>query len=213
MLRRVKPEILDSLSPDDPEAQRSRCDLRMINRWMGGEKWIVRELRTMNARKKVRRLVELGAGEGHLAGALARALPDCEVVAIDLQKGEGAGVDWWQGDVMDYQRYDAETVVVVNLFLHHLEADALARLGEKLCRVRALLASEPHRARAGKFFGRLIFPWINRVTRHDMIVSIEAGFVIGELPEFLKMAGFSWQENVATFGGLRVSGERKGGGL
>lgn len=213
MLRRVKPEILDSMSPDDLEAQRSRRDLRMINWWMGGEKWIVEELKAMNAQKKVRRVVELGAGDGHLAQVLSRGLPDCEVIAIDLQNGEAADVIWWQGDVMAYQNFDEETVVVVNLFLHHLEEEVLGKLGGKLNEVRALLASEPHRARAAQVFGKLIFPWINRVTRHDMMVSIEAGFVPGELPASLAMTGFSWQEKTALFGALRVKGERKGGGF
>lgn len=213
MLRRVKPEILDGLSPDDPEAQRSRRDLRLINRWMGGEKWILRELQAMDAQKKIRRVVELGAGEAHLALAIARAFPDCEVTAVDLQKATCEDVNWWQGDVLNFQKYDAETIVVANLFLHHLEDGLLAKLGKKLSVVRALLVAEPHRQNSGKVFGRLIFPWINRVTRHDMIVSIEAGFLVGELPRALALSEFSWQEKNALFGGLRVIAKRKGGEL
>ena len=36
MQRIVEPEILDTLPPGNPEAKRSRADLRFINRMMGG---------------------------------------------------------------------------------------------------------------------------------------------------------------------------------
>ncbi|MDA0812577.1 MAG: hypothetical protein O3C21_09350, partial [Verrucomicrobia bacterium] len=63
--RVVIPEILDSLAAADPEAIRSRADLRMINFLMGNERWILRQLRNHPeaARKGV---VEIGAGEGDL---------------------------------------------------------------------------------------------------------------------------------------------------
>ena len=44
MLRQVLPELLDHLQADDPEAIRSRRDLRVINFLMGNERWILSSL-------------------------------------------------------------------------------------------------------------------------------------------------------------------------
>lgn len=207
--RIVVPEILDELPADDPEAVRSRRDLRFINGLMGGEKWILRTLGKLSAREKIRQVVELGAGEGHLSRAGAEKFPDCEVVALDLCAGEAAGVRWLRGDVMDYQGFGEDVVVIVNLFLHHLEAVELAKLGRKLRGVRAVLASEPRRSGYEKMLGYSVYPLINRVTRHDMMASIEAGFRKGELAAALGMEGYSWQEKKGKMGGTRLRGLRK----
>ena len=45
MQRIVAPELLDSMASDDPEAIRSRADLKFINRMMAGETWIIKELK------------------------------------------------------------------------------------------------------------------------------------------------------------------------
>lgn len=42
--RKLTPEILDSISHDDPGAIRSRRDLRRINRFMGSESWILQNI-------------------------------------------------------------------------------------------------------------------------------------------------------------------------
>ena len=56
--RLVEPEILDELDPADKRAVRSRRDLRLVNWFMRGESWVVRELKKMQG---VRRVVYLGA--------------------------------------------------------------------------------------------------------------------------------------------------------
>ena len=45
--RLLVPEILDGLPPEDPEARRSRRDLRRINFLMGNERWIARQVREL----------------------------------------------------------------------------------------------------------------------------------------------------------------------
>ena len=54
--RQIVPEILDSLSGDDPGALRSRRDLRLINFLMGNERWILKQ-------NHYGGMIELGAGE------------------------------------------------------------------------------------------------------------------------------------------------------
>ena len=207
MNRIVVPEILDELSPDDPAAIRSRCDLRMINQFMRGQEWILNQLTGMN---DVKRVVELGAGDGELCNRIKKQQRDCEVVGLDLiTRPDSVDQDvlWESVSVLDYDGYSSDTVVVANLFIHHLQKDELNLLGEKMKSVRAVLFSEPYRGAVGLWMGRLIFPLVNYVTRHDMIVSIKAGFKNGEI-ESLLGGDFQWEESKGLCGGFRVKGVR-----
>ena len=143
--RLVAPEILDELDPADKRAVRSRRDLRLVNWFMRGESWVVRELKKMQG---VRRVVDLGAGDGSLGAAIMEEFPDLEVTCVDLvprPKNLEQRITWWQGDVFDYEHYDETTVVVANLFLHHLVSSELQKLAAKIHRVRGVLAAEPYR--------------------------------------------------------------------
>ncbi|MEM6280014.1 MAG: hypothetical protein AAF733_11080, partial [Verrucomicrobiota bacterium] len=60
--RLVIPEILDSLSHEDPAAQRSRRDLRLVNVLMGNYRWILERMRSSG----VQEWIEVGAGSGKL---------------------------------------------------------------------------------------------------------------------------------------------------
>lgn len=208
MRRIVEPEILDDLDPANPDAVRSRRDLRLINRFMQGQGWIVKKVLAM---PNVSKVVELGAGDGALSNRLKSRMPECEVVAIDvIGRPETArpDIDWQQLDVMDYAGFDAGTVVVANLFMHHFTDEELGQLGEKFRHVRSLVFAEPHRVSSALWLGRLIFPVVNHVTRNDMMVSIRAGFVRGEMGK-LFFADFDWREVVGMFGGLRMFGMRR----
>ncbi len=44
MTRRLHPELLDELPPEDPRALRSRRDLQRLNVWMGNVGAMVRDL-------------------------------------------------------------------------------------------------------------------------------------------------------------------------
>lgn len=203
MQRIVAPEILDSLPAENPEAIRSRADLRVINWFMGNERWILERL---GSQKNAKRVVELGAGEGKLTTRIKSQFNDLDVVAVDLidrpPKIDNA-VKWLQGNVLTADLpIDEKTVVVVNLFLHHLDADVLKLLGSKLSKAKTLIFAEPVRMRYALMLGYLIYPFVNRVTKHDMIVSIKAGFVPSELPAYFS-EDFEWCEQAHPMGGLR----------
>ncbi len=209
--RLVAPEILDGLDPADKRAIRSRRDLRLVNWFMRGESWIVRELKNMQG---VRRVVDLGAGDGSLGAAIIEALPDLEVTCVDLvprPENLDHRITWWSGDVFDYERYDETTVVVANLFLHHLVSSELQKLGAKIHGVRGVLATEPYRGAMSLMMSRCLFPFVNDVTRHDMTVSIRAGFRQGELGRELSHeldGALTWSDQKGVFGAIRVRGIR-----
>ncbi len=199
--RIVKPEILDSLNASDPAAIRSRKDLRKINWFMRGENWIINQLEQI---KNLTKIVELGAGEGHLASKIKTAFPNAEVTAIDLldrPKKLSKKIQWQKQDIMQSDTYDEETVIVANLFIHHLSEEQLYQLGNKISKCRAIIMAEPHRYWFSKLLGYTLFPFINHVTRHDMIVSIEAGFRFGELAGLIDI-DWHWDER-AGLGGIR----------
>lgn len=212
MERRVEPEILDGLDPDDPEALRSRRDLALINGLMGNHAWI---LRVLAGRPELAAgVVEWGAGDGGLLMRLARAFPGVPLAGVDLAPrpaGLAGAIGWRTGDVFDHAVDARGGVLVANLFLHHFEADQLGRLGGNLAGFRALCLVEPYRWEGALVAGAMMSPFVNRVTRHDMRVSIEAGFQPGELPTWLGLDPGCWEisERSSWRGGLRVLASRR----
>lgn len=214
MSRRVViPELLDHLPADDPEAQRSRLDLRRINVLMGNERWICRAVSRFPDEAN-RGIAEIGAGDGILCNKLAKQFPQAAVAAYDLAPPPvdlAAGIGWHRGDVFAMPAPAGGGVLVANLFLHHFEGAALTALGRWLGNFEVLVFNEPDRARLPHLLGGLLHPWINRVTRHDMHVSIDAGFVAGEIPEMLGLDPRTWQfrESSTWRGARRVIGSRR----
>ena len=194
--REVVPELLDSLPADDPAAMRSRRDLRLINFLMGNERWILKQ----DLKGGV---IELGAGAGELTRKIAVRN---SVVGLDFQeKPEGVDASWRVGDLFESLPEEEGETVVANLILHHFQAEQLARLGQLVKSRRRLVAVEPWRSRLSLAEGFTLWPMINHVTKHDMMVSIKAGFRKGELAGLLQLGdGWKWKEEVSLLGGLRV---------
>lgn len=206
MDRDVQPELLDELPSGDARALRSRKDLRLINGLMGNERWILKELGAGRGDG----VVELGAGAGELTRKMAAGGP---VTGLDFQERPaelGLEVDWRAGDLFKTLPEAGGGTVVANLLLHHFEDEELGLLGEEIGKRERLVAVEPWRSRLSLVEGAMLFPLINEVTRHDMMVSIRAGFRKGELPRLLNLGeGWNWREEVSLLGGLRVVASRK----
>lgn len=211
MKRRVEPELLDELSPENPRARRSRQDLRRLNVLMGHARIIARVLADLWAGDGPARIVELGAGDGTFALSLARDLasrwPRVEVVLVDRQeivheatrrgfRELGWNCEPARADVFDWltrsERLPGDCIVA-NLFLHHF-ADARLRSLLSLAAERTVCfaACEPRRSRpvlaASRSLGLI---GCNAVTRHDAVVSVRAGFRGKELSDLWTADG-SW---------------------
>jgi hypothetical protein len=208
MERVIMPEILDDLDPADPEAIGARRDLRKINFLMGNERWILRQVKAVpeQARKGI---VEWGSGSGDLLRCLARIGPAAGVDLVPRPAGLPDEVGWRQGDVFD-QQAEGGGVLVANLFLHHFDDAGLCRLGEVAKQFEALVFVEPLRTPISAILGRGLLPFVNRVTKHDTIVSIRAGFVPGELGKCMGLDPEEWKvsERCSWRGGLRVLASR-----
>lgn len=210
--RVITPEILDSLDHRDPRAVRSRRDLAFIDAFMGNSRWITRKAsRSRHARHGI---VELGAGSGHLCERLHRALPDCDVTGLDFVPRPHSltpGIHWLAGDFFDTLDSVRAGVCVGSLMLHHFSPNVLRELGRRLIRFEFLVFAEPLRSRLPLAAASLVSPFVGEVTRHDMPVSIRAGFQHGELADALHLDPTRWtvRESSTWSGAIRFTAARK----
>lgn len=203
MRRVVEPEILDGLPPTDPAARRSRRDLRLINALMANGRWVEKALQG----RSFRQLVEIGAGDGHLARRLARRFPEREIVGWDLlpaPEGLPANMSWMKQDLQEGWGTVAADALAGVMILHHFSDDALRAFGQSLSRFRVLCFCEPWRTRPTLALAGLLSPVVGEVTRHDMPASIRAGFRPGELADLLSLRDWSVEERTDFRGSIRL---------
>lgn len=191
--RRLTPERLDLLPPDDPRAVRSRRDLARINGVMFQHAIMARALSGL---PPPRRIADLGGGDARFLLGVAKRLaprwPDVAVLVCDRQdivsdatRAGFASLGWsvnvCQGDI--FETLPDADIITANLFLHHFDDAALARLLALAAqRTRAFVACEPRRGRFAWMAAHMVFALgANAVTRHDAVVSVEAGFTAREL--------------------------------
>lgn len=201
-VRSIEPELLDVLPASDPKAIGSRRDLVWINALMW-QPLIMRRLLARHVARPPRRILEIGAGDGRFMLTLARRLaliwPGVELLLLDRAplltpevREAFERLGWrvhqvtaemfeWAGNAAS-ERFD---VISANLFLHHFDEAALARLFQHLAPMAPLfVATEPWRAALPLFATRLL-PAIgaNSVTLHDAAASVRAGFAGPELSQ------------------------------
>lgn len=202
MKRVVEPELLDDLPGNDPRALRSRRDLRMINGIMGNDRWILKQILEGET------MVELGAGAGVLTRKL---LSKGRVTGLDfLEKPKDLEVEWSQGNLFQTMPKSEGETVVANMILHHFDDEGLEQLGKLIQSRKRLIAVEPYRSKNTLLRGKLIWPLVGSVTRHDMMVSIRAGFQTGEIQEALRLgSAWKWREEISMLGSIRVEACRQ----
>jgi hypothetical protein len=201
MERIVEPELLDALPPRDESALRSRRDIRRLNGLMRHPRLMARALENSLRDRAPRRIVELGAGDGHflldVAERMLESRLDVEATLVDRldvldpQMRERFNALGWRirpeiAEAMEWLRQaapDSTGVIISNLFFHQFGADELAEMLRLAARsAHTVIALEPHRGWLPDFLGR--FMWVagcGPVTRYDGRVSIRAGFAGREL--------------------------------
>lgn len=204
MIRVVRPELLDSLPPDKPQAVASRADLRRLN-WLMGHAGILFQalqshLAALSLRSRSLRMVELGSGDGSLFLRLARRMAALDVRAeatlLDRQDSVlpetrraltalAWSVQTVASDVFAWaeQPFPEADVILANLFLHHFSERSLAELlRQASAKTKLFIACEPRRSPLALTAARLLrLTGCNAVTCHDAVVSVRAGFAGREL--------------------------------
>ena len=211
--RLLRPELLDTLPPDSPEARRSRRDLARLNQLMGNRDWFLRRVPALA--RDGERALEIGAGDGALALALSEAgVPTDALDRFPAPPAWPSATRWHQTDLREYAGWADHAVVVGNLILHHLDAEDLIGLGIRFDRhARVLVFNEPRRSVRGLALWLVAAPLggAGRVTRHDGRVSIRAGFRGEELPRALGLSRERWAWRVETtfLGAYRLVAKRR----
>ena len=216
--RRVLPETLDELAPQDPRARRSRRDLQRVHVAMATLSILRRAIDRLQLAAPPRRILELGAGDGTLLLRLARAMGrhwnDLELTLLDrhdivaAQTREaylrfGWRVRVLRADVLAWARdsgspqpdlphYD---LCVATLFLHHFDDAPLAMLLSAVAAsADAFVACEPRRDLVAQLGSHLVgVIGGNEVTREDAVTSVAAGFTQQELTTLWPTAHGPWR--------------------
>src|SRR5258708_3920685 len=181
-----------------------------------------------------RRIVEIGAGDGRMMLRVVRrfgqAPAGSSLVLLDRQsivapetRGAFEQLGWRvetvAADVFDWleqahgQPADA---LIANLFMHHFSEEELGRLFRLVARrTQTFVAVEPRRCGLSALGSRLL--WLigcGRVTLHDAIISVRAGFAGCELSRLWPDdASWSLQERGAGLFGHAFVARRGADGL
>ena len=197
MKRLIQPEILDGLPPENAEAIQSRRDLERLNRIMRNARLLAKGMAALP--KPPSRIVEMGSGDGKLLLQALRRLPPPEqegrITFLDIinlitpEVEEAYAALGWTvsvktGDVRETLTEEAD-LVLANLFLHHFETQALTDLLSQIrTHTKTFICVEPRRSRFAARAASLVrLIGCNRVTQHDAVVSVGAGFRDTELSD------------------------------
>ncbi len=175
----------------EEEARRSLGDLRLVNRWLGGRRSLLRAVRPFL--QEGARVLDVGCGSADLPAWLLRtAGARIMVVGVDLK------LLHLQQAPPEVHRVVADVrrlpfpplsfdVVTISLFLHHFDAPEVGGVLRALFSLarRALVVNDLRRARVPLLFGQAVFPFIfqSPVSVADGLVSVQRGFRPHELEE------------------------------
>ncbi len=203
MERVVKPEILDTLEFDHPDAIKNRRDILLLNRLMGNYRWIDRALD--NHVQEDEKILEIGAGAGDLIRHFHKKDSALRIDGLDLCPAPAdwpSDARWWRSDLRHFDHWDQYEIVVGNLILHQFEIEDLERIGQSVLAEngpRVLIISELVRRKTHLSQLKLASVLgINYVTRHDGAASIAAGFLNRELPDWLGLHPDDWHVEIET---------------
>jgi len=210
--RRVCPEELDHLAPEDPKALRSRRDLRRVHRVMRSVSALNQALSRLRLAAYPKSILELGAGDGSLLLRLAAAvrprwagvkltLLDRQLIVsaetVESYRRCGWEVTTLCEDALIWARQPARQpydLIIATLFLHHFNDSELRELLRGVVsQSRAFIAIEPRREMLAKVGSRLIgLLGTNAVTREDAVKSVDAGFTDDEIAAAWPSSDKTW---------------------
>ncbi len=200
MKRVDTPELLDSDACSPEDVRTSLRDIGRMNRWFGGvattQKLIEQVAQVTGLRQFS--LLEVAAGTGEVSNIvrenLARRGIALDITLLDrawshLPKRSGAIV----ADALSLPFRDAAfDLVSCNLFVHHLEPDALARFAAEAFRVsrRAVLINDLVRHPLHLALVYAGFPLMrSAISRLDGVASVRRAYVPEELQQILSSGG------------------------
>ena len=202
--RVLKPEILDTLPPDSPEARASLADIVRINKHWGGLATLRRLLDQTIPRSEQFSFLDVGAASGDMGRHVEQVRQGARVTSLDYLEshliasendpgGQGRRV---AADAFALPFSDKSfDYVFSSLFLHHFSDHDVVRLLAEAGRVarKRVLVTDLWRLPIPYYFiayTRPLFKW-HPVSVNDGKVSVEAGFRPRELAHLARQAGLT----------------------
>lgn len=208
-------ELLDVETPRGEELARLAGYLAFVNRWLGATRAVAHHLEGL---PRAATVLDVGAGSGDIARALARRFPGLRPVAVDMSWGllELAGdLPRVRGDArrLPFRAGSVDAVVSTHLFHHLTDDDAVEALREfsRVAR-RRVVVNDLLRRRRAVLWIRLLTLFANRFARSDGPISVRRGFTLPEAESLARRAGLLWLTAREHFGHrFTLAGERPPG--
>jgi SAM-dependent methyltransferase len=205
------PELLDQAEQDPAELRENLADIRRVNRFGGGSRVVLAHLPELLPRVPPERpvtILDLGTGSGDIPLAVVRRLREIgrrlRLVASDADPAI-LDIAWETlGHLPEvaFARYDARAVpvpdrafdiVLCSLTLHHFGPDDAVAVLREMRRLAnsGFILNDIRRSRAG-YLAALAASRVatgNRLTRHDMPLSVQRAYTPDELGALLARAG------------------------
>ncbi|HEX5483357.1 MAG TPA: methyltransferase domain-containing protein, partial [Terriglobia bacterium] len=207
MRRIVSHELLDDDLGSASDLRKSLDDLWRINRWLGGVAGMRRLFAKFFSRSTQAhplRILDVGAGDGRLAGHLSGELKRCgcraEIFVLDRRVSHflhhpDSRMARVAGDALRLPfAPNTFDVTICNLLLHHFSGDAARQLLKSLFAVaaEAVLVNDLDRRWLPYLFIRYA-PFVARspITRWDGAASVRQAYTRTELSALARDSGFS----------------------
>jgi 2-polyprenyl-3-methyl-5-hydroxy-6-metoxy-1,4-benzoquinol methylase len=196
--RVLKPEILDTLPPDSPDARASLADLVRINKYWGGLGTLRKLLDQTIGPDETFSFLDVGAASGDMGQEVQRLRSRARVTSLDYLASHLAG---GQGSRVAADAFalpfpeKSFDYVFSSLFLHHFSDENVVRLLAEAGRVarKKVLTIDLWRLPIPYYFigyTKPLFGW-HPVSVHDGKISVEAAFKPRELANLARRAGLA----------------------
>src|SRR5262245_40406911 len=225
------PELIDGDSLSDLERREALGQLPRVNRWLGGVRVVMKELRKVTASVPNRdslRVLDVGCGAGDIPEAIARWPTakrrrfsivglERDAATIDLAAARAKSIATLQllrGDGLRLPFADRSfDIVTASMFCHHFYRGELEQIVGEMVRVagKAVIINDLHRHWAA-LWGYRVFSHLflrGHVIRYDGAVSVRRGFRPNELRQLgSKFPDLAWTVNRRLMFRLCMVGRR-----
>ncbi len=199
--RRDQPELLDRNLGAAADVHASMQDLWRVNTLLGGVWSVTRHLSPRLQQHPPATVLDLGAGAGQVAGAIAAQHPAATVIPLDYARQhltstthQPAHMPPIQADALRLPlAANSVDYVISSLFLHHFTPEQVVCILRDAFTVarRGVIMSDLMRGRVNELAWHIARPVFARshITYHDGLISVQRAYTPTELLRFAVAAG------------------------
>jgi 2-polyprenyl-3-methyl-5-hydroxy-6-metoxy-1,4-benzoquinol methylase len=182
-------EILDGDGVNDEDVAQSYRELRAVHRWLGNTSTVIRLLKQANTVTPIRRVLDIGCGQGALLEEIRKRL-GVDVVGLDTRPAPAAvSVPILAGNAIVDSLPLADVAVCVTV-AHHLSEDDVVRLIRNVARScdRLILLDLVRHPVPLALFRIFVAPLLGRINSQDGQTSIRRSYTGTEMRSIVDLA-------------------------